>query len=79
MAAGRYPQPMPDDDLRIEETNAIVAELERAGLVTVPPREDGEPVYTLTSKGIQVANQMSLSDEDEAAVLLDALLEVRED
>ena len=38
-------------DEHIAETDAIVAELERAGLITVTQREDGEPVYTLTAAG----------------------------
>ena len=58
----------------IAETNALAAELERAGLLTVTTRADGEPIYTLTPQGEMVARQMALSDEDGAAELLDALL-----
>ena len=63
------------EDPRIAETDAIVAELERTGLLTVTTCDDGEPVYKLTSKGEQVSWQMANGDEDDALVLLDALLE----
>jgi len=77
-AGRRYPPAMSrHPDSHIAETNEIVAELEAAGLVTVTQREDGEPVYTLTPAGEQVANQMAMSDENGAAALLDALLEGR--
>jgi len=37
-------------DAHIAETDEIAAELERAGLLTVTTREDGEPMYTLTRR-----------------------------
>jgi len=61
-AGRRYPPAMSrHPDAHIAETNEIVAELEAAGLVTVTQRADGEPVYTLTPAGEQVANQMALT------------------
>jgi len=58
-------------DSHIEQTSAIVAELERAGLLTVTTREDGEPVYTLTPEGEQVGRQMAMTDGDGQDALLD--------
>jgi hypothetical protein len=57
------------------EMDAIVAELEAAGLVTVGTDADGHETWTLTEMGAQLARQMSMSSEDDAAALLDALLE----
>ena len=39
------------------ETDAIVAELEKAGLITVTVRPDGQEAYTLIEQGERVARQ----------------------
>ena len=73
-AGRRYPPAMSrHDDAHIAETDVLAAELERAGLLTVTTRQDGEPIYTLTPKGAQLARQLALSDDPDG--LLDALLE----
>lgn len=55
------------------ETDAIVAELEKAGLIETTVREDGRTAYTLTAQGERVARQMAMAG-DEKGVLLDVLL-----
>mgnify|MGYP001816741948 CR=1 FL=1 len=54
------------------EMDAIVAELEAAGPVTVEVRPDEGEGYVLTPQGEQSARQMAMSSEDDAATLLDA-------
>jgi len=54
------------------ESNAIVEELQRAGFVTIGTDAEGEETWTLTAQGEQVANQMAMSSEDDAAALLEA-------
>jgi DNA-binding MarR family transcriptional regulator len=60
---------------RRAELDAILAELEGAGLVEQYVNEAGEPAMRLTAKGEQAANQAALSSEDDAAALMAALLE----
>jgi hypothetical protein len=48
--------------------DAIVAELEAAGLVTVGTDAEGNETWTLTATGEQIALQMSMSSEDGAAL-----------
>ena len=62
---------MSDHDAELDE---IVAMLESAGLL-VETTEDGKPALQLTAKGAQVATQMAMGHEDDAATLLDALLD----
>jgi len=52
----------------------IVALLESAGLL-IETTEDGKPALQLTAKGARVATQMAMGHEDDAAALLDALLD----
>jgi len=54
------------------ESNAIVEELQRAGFVTIGTDAEGEEPWTLTPTGEQVALQLSMSSEDDAAALLEA-------
>jgi hypothetical protein len=56
------------------EFDAIVAELVAAGYVTIGTDADGAETWTLTPQGEQVALQMSMSSEDDAAALMEALL-----
>jgi hypothetical protein len=53
------------------ELDAIVAMLESAGLLT-QTIDEGQPALQLTPKGAQVATQMAMGHEDDAAALLDA-------
>jgi DNA-binding MarR family transcriptional regulator len=66
---------MTDDAIPAAELDAILAELEGAGLVEQYVNEAGEPAMRLTAKGEQAANQAALSSEDDAAALMAALLE----
>jgi hypothetical protein len=65
---------MPDEtsDADVDE---IVAELVAAGLVTLGTDTDGVETWALTAMGEQVARQVAMSSEDDAAALLDALLD----
>ena len=65
---------MPDHDADLD---GIVAMLSEAGLVE-QVIDEGQPSIRLTAAGKQVAQQMALSSEDDAQVLLDALLDVSE-
>ncbi len=66
--------PMTHDATHDAETDEIVAELEKAGLVTVHVRDDGQEAYTLTEQGERVARQMAMSGDEEGE-LLAALVE----
>jgi len=70
MSAARYPPAMTED--HDAELDAIVEELERAGFVTIGADADGEETWTLTPTGEQIALQLSMSSEDDAAALLEA-------
>ncbi len=59
---------MCDHDAELDE---IVAMLESAGLL-IQATEDGKPALQLTPKGSQVATQMAMGHEDDAAALLGA-------
>jgi hypothetical protein len=65
---------MPDHDAELDD---IVTMLESAGLL-IETTEDGKPALQLTPKGAQVATQMAMGHEDDAAALLDALLDAAE-
>jgi hypothetical protein len=57
------------------EFAAVVEELQRAGFATIGKDAEGNETWTLTPTGEQVALQLSLSSEDDATALLEALLE----
>jgi len=57
------------------EFDAVVEDLQRADFVTIGTDADGEETWTLTPVGEQVALQLSMSSEDDAAALLEALLD----
>ena len=59
----------PIDDEMIE----LADELEAAGLVTTGVDAEGNETWSLTPVGKQVANQMAMSAEDDAAGMLNAL------
>ncbi len=54
------------------ETDAIVAELERAGLVESYTNAEGKAAMRLTPKGPQLGRSMALAGDEDAAVVLDA-------
>jgi len=60
------------------EFDAIVEELQRAGFVTISTDVDGEETWRLTPTGEQIALQLSMSSEDDAAALLEGLLDAAE-
>jgi len=49
--------------------------LEAAGLVEQYVNEDGQPALRLTPEGAQMGRALAMSSEDDAAALLEALLE----
>ena len=57
------------------ETDAIVAELEKAGLVETFTNDEDKVAYRLTPKGAQPGRSMALTGDGGAAVVLDALLD----
>jgi len=59
---------------RDAETDATVAELEKAGLVETFANDEGKVAYRLTPEGAQLGRSMALAGDDGAAVL-DALLD----
>jgi hypothetical protein len=68
---------MTDDAIPADELDATLAELERADLVEQYVNDDGEAAMRLTARGQQVANQAAMGTEDDAAALLEALLDAR--
>lgn len=60
------------------EVDAIVAELERAGLVTIGRDAEGRETWTLTAKGAQIGRQLALNEEAGAAALTALLNAVEE-
>jgi hypothetical protein len=63
------PGPRPTD----EETDAIVAELRDAGLLTIATDAEGRETWTLTPAGAQVARQPAMGDEATFNAILDAV------
>jgi len=57
------------------EFDAIVEELQRTGFVTIGTDAKSNETKTLTPTGEQIALQLSMSSEDDAAALLETLLE----
>ena len=60
------------------EVDAIVAELERAGLVTLGVDAEGRETWTMTAEGAALARQLAMNGDAGAAVLT-ALLDAAED
>ena len=63
---------MTDEHPTDDEVTEVVAELEEAGLLNTGVDAEGNETWTLTPMGKQVATQLALSSEDDAAALLDA-------
>jgi hypothetical protein len=66
---------MTHDTMTDAEMDAILNELEGAGLVETFADDEGRPSMRLTEQGVQIARQMALSGDEDAQVLLDALLD----
>jgi hypothetical protein len=67
---------MTHDPMHDAETDAIVAELEQAGLVEVTTDEQGREVWTLTAEGERVGNMLAMvADEDQRLTVLSGLLD----
>jgi DNA-binding MarR family transcriptional regulator len=69
---------MTHDPTHDAETDAIVAELEKAGLVETFINDEGKVAYRLTPKGAQLGRSMALAGDKDTAVVLDALLDANE-
>jgi hypothetical protein len=67
----RYPLAMTDERPSDEEIDGMIAEMVAAGLLTVGFDAEGGETWALTPKGAQVATQMAMGHEDDAAALLD--------
>jgi hypothetical protein len=65
---------MTHDPTHEVETDEIVAELEKAGLVETFTNDDGKVAYRPTPKGAQPGRSMALAGDRDAAAVLDALL-----
>jgi DNA-binding MarR family transcriptional regulator len=65
---------MTHDPTHDAETDAIVAELEKAGLVETFTNDEGKVAYRLTPKGAQLGRSLALAGDEDAAVL-DGLLD----
>lgn len=57
------------------ELDAILEQVEAAGLVEQFTDEDGRPAMRLTPEGVRVARQLAMLGEDGQDALMDALLE----
>ncbi len=63
------------DDMSDAEMDAIVAELERAGLVEEFTDDQGRPSMRLTEQGVRVGRSLALAGDDtDAEAVLAALL-----
>jgi DNA-binding MarR family transcriptional regulator len=56
-----------------EASAELIADLAKAGLVSVEMDDDGAVWYTLTAAGQKVARQMAMRRDTHVLVLLDAL------
>ena len=66
----------PDHDA---ELDAILEQVETAGLVEQFIDEHGRPAMRLTPEGVRVARQLAMTDEAGQDALLEALLGAAED
>jgi hypothetical protein len=55
------------------EMDAIFAQLEAAGLLTIGLDAEGRETWTLTPEGAQVARRLAMGDEDTINAILDAV------
>ena len=66
---------MTDDTMTEAELDAILDEMEAADLVEQYTTEDGTAAMRLTEQGVRVGRSLALAGDDDAAVVLDALLD----
>ena len=66
---------MTDDTMTDAELDAILDELEAADLVEQYVTEDGKPAMRLTEQGVRVRRSVALAGDEDAQVVLDALLD----
>jgi hypothetical protein len=68
--------PMTHDPTHDAETDAIVAELEKVGLVEVTIDDQGGEMWTLISEGERVGNMLAMvGDEDQRLTVITDLLD----
>jgi DNA-binding MarR family transcriptional regulator len=65
---------MIDQQTRDEEFETILGELVQAGYVEEYASEDGQPAMRLTKTGEQVALQLAMVADDDAAAMMAGLL-----
>ena len=65
------------DPMHDAELDAILDELEAAELVEQYVNEDGKAAMRLTEQGLWVGRSLALAGDEDAAVVLDALLEAQ--
>jgi len=66
---------MTHDPMHDTATDEIVVELEKAGLVETFTNAEGKVAYSLTPRGAQLGRSMALAGDEDAAKVLDALLD----
>ena len=67
---------MPDHDT---EMDAIAAELEAAGLLTIGTDDEGDTTYALTREGKAIGRQLTMTQGDDARLdIINELLEATE-
>ena len=65
---------MTDEPMRDEEFDVLLDELEDAGYVERYVNKDGQAAMRLTASGEQVARQLAMLAEDDAASMMAGLL-----
>ena len=65
---------MTDEPMRDDEFDALLEELEGAGYVERYTDDNGQEAMRLTDSGEQVARQLAMLAEDDAAAMLAGLL-----
>lgn len=65
---------MTDEVMRDEEFEALLDELEEAGYVERYTADDGQGAMRLTATGEQVARQLAMAADEDAAAMLAGLL-----
>jgi DNA-binding MarR family transcriptional regulator len=65
---------MTDEQSGDEEFDQILDELEAAGYVEQYTDTDGQPAMRMTPSGVQVAHQLAMVAEDDAASMMAGLL-----
>ena len=70
---------MTHDPTHDAEMDAIVAELEAAGLVTIGTDDEGNTTYALTREGKAIGRQLAMTQGDDARLdIINELLDATE-